>query len=105
MSLRKVADAGTVTSHHCHLLLHALAARTAHAGLTEARGHLSAAADAPPQAPGLRWGPSQDLAAFRPQEDAHPEKAPRERPPAVLAEPQVQPPLILAEDPPQGELG
>lgn len=46
MSLRKVADAGTVTSHHCHLLLHALAARSAQAGLTEVSGHLSAAADA-----------------------------------------------------------
>ena len=46
VSLRQVAEASTVTSHHCHLLLNTLAARSAQAGLTEVSGQLIAAADA-----------------------------------------------------------
>lgn len=45
-SLRQIAEASTVTSHHCHLLLNTLAARSAQAGLTEVSGQLTAAADA-----------------------------------------------------------
>jgi hypothetical protein len=46
VSLRQVAEASTVTSHHCRLLLSTLAARSAQAGLTEASKQLIAAADA-----------------------------------------------------------
>ena len=46
VSLRQVAEASTVTSHHCHLLLNTLATRSAQAGLTEVSGQLTAAADA-----------------------------------------------------------
>ena len=46
VSLRQVAEASTVTSHHCYLLLNTLAARSAQAGLTEVSEQLIAAADA-----------------------------------------------------------
>jgi hypothetical protein len=46
VSLRQVAEASTVTSHHCHLLLNTLAARSVQAGLTEVSEQLSAAVGA-----------------------------------------------------------
>jgi hypothetical protein len=46
LSLRQVADAATVTSHHCHLLFQALAAHSCQAGLNRLTEHLSEAAAA-----------------------------------------------------------
>jgi hypothetical protein len=46
VSLRQVAEASTVTSHHCYLLLNTLAGRSAQAGLTEVSEQLIAAANA-----------------------------------------------------------
>lgn len=53
-SLRHVAEASTVTSHNCHVLLQALTARTRQAGLAELSAQLSAAADSAGPARG-KW--------------------------------------------------
>jgi predicted flap endonuclease-1-like 5' DNA nuclease len=54
LSLREAADAGTVTSHHCHLLFRALADHSARAGQHEIRDHLLSAASQAEQAR-QRW--------------------------------------------------